>query len=688
MRLPLRFSLEIAASGLIAVTALYIGTGMNSVHKLAIATSGTALLIGGLSLATDKSGLLKLKIGELQAELEAVQKKLDREYDDKKELVSTSIELQNKLEKLKLKLENIVKERDTWMIASNEAGKKIIELQQGLNTYRDEIARRDSSDRREIHIAVKEQVERIRARLHENSTRWTAEEVATKQKEFDGQLALYQGRVTELNIELDSLKTELEEVESDNKQLKVALESLHKEDLPEIQKTFESEWKNNDELMQRNIEQLRQMNAELSKPDLFLGKTISNTRANEVIDYFWKQDITLEGRWIERGESTDVIYFHARELSSNPDLLETLNDVTNINWIRQQFGLFENPKFDIDWQRLLVTLKVVHTKIKASQKDVERLWKSKEEFLDIAGKWQRIRITGGSESGKSPTAENVAYAMVSARYGQVKLYDPQSASAKNHWSIKPVGVTHKDSVSGMKELASLMNANTIDNSVYLFDEVDSTLSDEPFAAKHIKDFIKQASHKTLRCLLIGQNANASNYKGFQRTDFNNVVNLHIGANAYEAIENSSMTSSQKDKLKGIAEKLTEYCASINQQLPLENLDSKAARFALVIEPSKQPYYLELPYFGEYKLSEIATQHTENDDAASLAANAADAADKALNADSTVAASLPVNPYIGMQCLSCNEGKYTKTKSSRGIKYYTCNTCHKSKSENVLSNIGS
>ena len=144
--------------------------------------------------------------------------------------------------------------------------------------------------------------------------------------------------------------------------------------------------------------------------------------------------------------------------------------------------------------------------------------------------------------------------------------------------------------------------------LHIFDEIDSTMSHTKGKKIVIGDFInfiiKQASHQNLGVVFIGQNANVSEYPGMSRSDWNSAVNLHIGANCYDAIENSNQfTTHQQNKLKAIADKLTAYCESKNNELGLDNTDAEAYRFGFVVEPGKKPYFISLPSFGSYKFDE-------------------------------------------------------------------------------------
>ena len=125
-----------------------------------------------------------------------------------------------------------------------------------------------------------------------------------------------------------------------------------------------------------------------------------------------------------------------------------------------------------------------------------------------------MRITGGSESGKSPTAENVICAILAQTVGACDFYDPMFESVKNHRSIPATGRSHADSVQGLKAYQAKMESIP-SNSLYLawFDEIDTTLDENPKSSSDLKAVLKQSSHKNSGLVITGQNANVRNLKG-------------------------------------------------------------------------------------------------------------------------------------------------------------------------------
>jgi hypothetical protein len=156
-------------------------------------------------------------------------------------------------------------------------------------------------------------------------------------------------------------------------------------------------------------------------------------------------------------------------------------------------------------------------------------------------------------------------------------------------------------VQGLKDYQSRMQSAPSD-SLYLawFDEIDTTLEENPKSASELKAVLKQSSHKNSGLIITGQNANVRNLKGgFDRSDMNNFVCLHIGDNYRDALANSHLSESERSNLMKTGDALTDWCAFKNEEDGLDHTDPSAYRFALVLEPNKKGYFMILPEFGEY-----------------------------------------------------------------------------------------
>jgi predicted RNA-binding Zn-ribbon protein involved in translation (DUF1610 family) len=329
-----------------------------------------------------------------------------------------------------------------------------------------------------------------------------------------------------------------------------------------------------------------------------------------------------------------------------------------------------------------------HKKPKADVKDIERLWIPAAKFEQTVKGWSRVRLTGGSESGKSPTAENLAVAILKNRPGVPKLYNPQYDSVKNYWTLPVEGTSHTDSEKGIASLAKQVDARANGEEsktsfeLSIFDEVDSTMSHtkgkKAVIGGNVNFIIKQASHQNLGAIFIGQNANVSEYPGMDRSDWNSAVNIHIGANAYDAITNSNrFTSDEVNKLKQTADKITEFCNDKNTELGLEKTDPQAYRFALVVEPNKKPYFIELPAFGTYTFDQLQQPQHVTPAMVTATPDTSRESLEPLKTRNTSASPLDIQSgYVGLACPSCNSTNRVKAGKYQGRQRWQCKDCGK------------
>ena len=432
---------------------------------------------------------------------------------------------------------------------------------------------------------------------------------------------------------------------------------------------------------------------ELERPFLLPGDVEQSNVSNSIANYYLSIGYRLDCLdWLQTDVGYKLLFstsrngqrFISNEMLNNKELglPEKLKELCNA---------LNTPKFErsergghwfIDVQKWYAK------KEKLQEKDISRLWVTVDKFESKVKHWERIRITGGSKSGKSPTAENIAVVMAQhSNNPSISLYNPRQDSLKNHWSIPAIGFTHNDSRDGLKTLVDAVQNKTKNLPIYLFDEVDNTLTDTINGKKQyalgsqIKFILKEASHDGLKVIFVGQNANVSNYPGMDRSDWNNAVNIHIGDNAYEAITNSNQfTNSEQIKLKENADKIKSYCESKNEELGLDENSENAYRYGFVVEPSKRPYFMELPSFGSYTYDLLDSITTDSSNSTEHLPNSREQSTKL---DSSVAENLPEYPYSAAICPKCNTGKLKPTTKIRGVNYYVCNHCNKKSSENIL-----
>jgi hypothetical protein len=341
---------------------------------------------------------------------------------------------------------------------------------------------------------------------------------------------------------------------------------------------------------------------ECKKPLQFSGASSFAIMANSVSMYYYNRyQFLLDALdWQETETGFKVIY----SIRRNPGLVET--EISADNSLEQTAAFCNSlhgtePKWEFNRQFSQLCLTVIHRRVVKLKNELPRGVKIADKFLQTVRNWRRVRITGGSESGKSPTAENLVCALTTLHNGVCDFYDPMFDSVKNYRSIPAKGRSHADSVQGLKEYQSRMQSIPSE-SFYIawFDEIDTTLDENPKSASDLKAVLKQSSHKNCGLVITGQNANVRNLKGgFDRSDMNNFVCVHIGDNYRDAIANSHLSESERSNLMKTGDALTDYCAVKNDEDGLDHTDPSAYRFALVLEPNKKGYFMILPEFGEY-----------------------------------------------------------------------------------------
>jgi predicted RNA-binding Zn-ribbon protein involved in translation (DUF1610 family) len=425
----------------------------------------------------------------------------------------------------------------------------------------------------------------------------------------------------------------------------------------------------------------------LSKPITYPGATRTDMRiANIVISYFERLGIILDRAGSDyRGYEALLEFIPDRtgrlvlasELNEHSERLQGLTHVLN------------KPEFKLDGETGLMTLLVRWgNKPRADINDISKLWVAAAKFEQTVKGWSRVRLTGGSESGKSPTAENLAIAILKSRPGLAKLYNPQYDSVKNHWSIPVEGTSHSDSEKGIASLATQVDLRANGHQtrdvfeLSIFDEVDSTMSHtkgkKAVIGGNVNFIIKQASHQNLGAIFIGQNANVSEYPGMDRSDWNSAVNVHIGANAYDAITNSNrFTADEVTKLKQTADKITEFCNDKNTELGLEKTDPQAYRFALVIEPNKKPYFIELPAFGTYTFDQLQQHQPSTPGVESATPDNSTKTLEALKTGISTASPMDIQSgYVGSSCPGCGSANRVKAGKYQSRQRYQCKECGK------------
>lgn len=374
-----------------------------------------------------------------------------------------------------------------------------------------------------------------------------------------------------------------------------------------------------------DLEKANERVAQLSAPIIWKFALNHATRAgNLIIEYCKSLRIHLD-RSHYTGDVYEVdLYFFTDRINAAATIdVKALNDEGDR--LAQLTHCLEPIKFTYEYEtRLLVAHAVLLKKPKrdTTKQDIDKLWISSNKFEKTVAKWERVRITAGSTGGKSPTAKNLALAIMKTRNGQgeIRLYDPQHGSKKDYWDMPKSGISHADNVRGMEELCKELVRRSEKPGqhhfiLYIFDELDSTIAQERpnndyyYFKDKVTYSLKQASHQNIGAIYIGQACDASTIPGMSWSDWNNAVQIHIGANAGIWLDKAkTITNEEKSKLLEKYRKIQEYCDHQNEELGLDIMtDAGAYRFALAVPLTGLPQFIQLPAFDSYEYSEVMQQ---------------------------------------------------------------------------------
>jgi predicted RNA-binding Zn-ribbon protein involved in translation (DUF1610 family) len=322
---------------------------------------------------------------------------------------------------------------------------------------------------------------------------------------------------------------------------------------------------------------------------------------------------------------------------------------------------------------------VKKTTIEKLETDISKIWIPSNKFEHYVKNFERIRVTAGSTGGKSPTAKNLALAIMSSRQGKgcIKLYDPQHGSKKDYWNMPKSGTSHEDNFKGLKELCGLINARRNGHIhefiLYIFDEIDNTVANLGREGAEFKNYlkivIKEASHANLGAIFVGQSVDANEVPGMTHSNWNNCVQIHIGSNAGIAIDKlTTITTEDKTRLLEQYRKIQDYCDRKNEELGLDIFtDATAFRFALVVPLTGLPKFIQLPDFDNYEYTDVMSTNTQN---VTLPNNLESTIEEVENKVSEVKIKCPY-------CTSTNYKRNGKTKPDTPVQKYLCKDCGKS-----------
>lgn len=716
----------VSLAGIVASMGLLAGSVFTSNAMLASFStlSGTVSLYGYVgAVRSDDRKRLKAELDTITATLNQAETELQRVQQDKLRLDTQLQALQGNIAALQSELQQMQtlrRERDSLLSVKAQyerlqADYKQLDQEQTQDNIELENLRFQHHELQTQTAQLKAELDRVTAEnsslSHENleyKARFSSadelarlragKEVSDLQDKIAALQQTYNQKMAEY-VALAEKHNELIAVhDSALTDLKGKFAYLTGEGFKEVEEGFSAELSERDQTLIAAYKRI----LELETPHYFddIGDFV---RPNRLIKALWEseQPLCLDGSEIvpyPDGTGFDV-YFSLRDRKVRGQAtIDALNNRGN------EFSVLcscvKDVKFSYDRvnpHRIKATFVLRKATTQSKEAETMKLWEPANKFPKLVKKWARVRVTGGSETGKSPTVENMVVCILEARPGKVFLHNPQFNSVKNHWSLPTASTNHDESFEALKELADEIDQRSRGKSrdqhqLHVFDEIDSTMTEHQTSSKYVKEIVKQASHQNISAILIGQNANASTYKGMDRSDFNNVVNLHLGSNIYDALTNTNMSSDWVSELTPKATKLLEFCEAKNAELGLDTTDPKSYRVALVVEPNKKPYFIELPEFGCYEYNPKAAVSSRKEHPASVAETVAGplASAEVENAENLVAVgngsvvgTLPESyDQAGGKVLACPVDQSHKLSKQRDGRYY-CSGCKAKYSQSKL-----
>ncbi|MEM7556699.1 MAG: hypothetical protein AAF378_21895, partial [Cyanobacteria bacterium P01_A01_bin.84] len=363
---------------------------------------------------------------------------------------------------------------------------------------------------------------------------------------------------------------------------------------------------------EKNLE-IANLKAEINQNRKPLKWTLANSReleiGNMIIDYFWKDGTGyyLDRSFMETDGYESKIYF---QIDRNPrQIVES--ELNERSEELQQFCRVLKPiTFKYSGSKGLmvatVTLKE-KPKSETSENTIRRICKPHDLFKAAVGGYERWRVTGGSQAGKSPTAQFIADAITAYNSKEVKvrLFNPQYGSKKDNWKYQTEGKNADECLKGFELMGDEIKQrqskklSTEVFHLFIFDELDSVV-EELGSAKVKKPLlygVKQASHQDVGTIIIGQSSAANVVSKMTWSDWNSTAQLHIGENAKLFIESRWKNEPEKreEYLKQYGT-IRDYFESKNNENGLTIADYGYFRFAFVAIPNQRPFFIELPPF--------------------------------------------------------------------------------------------
>ncbi|MEM7556038.1 MAG: hypothetical protein AAF378_18455 [Cyanobacteria bacterium P01_A01_bin.84] len=366
-----------------------------------------------------------------------------------------------------------------------------------------------------------------------------------------------------------------------------------------------------DEIDNKNIE-IAKLKTEINEHRKPLKWLLAQSRelqiGNLIIDFFWKQGY---GYYLDRSfHETDgydcKLYF---QIDRNPrQVVESeLNEHSEA--LQQYCNVLKPVAFKYSGAKGLMVASVsLREKPKTDGvSDISRICKPHKVFKASLSSYERWRVTGGSQAGKSPTAQFIADAITaySSKEVKVRLFNPQHGSKKDNWKYRAEGKNAEECLKGFSTLndeiknrqSKKRSTDTFD--LFIFDELDSVI--EELGSTKVRPSllyaVKQASHQDVGIIIIGQSSAANVVSKMTWSDWNSTAQCHIGENAKLFIENRWKNEpEQRDEYLKQYATIRDFYQRKNDELGLTISDYGYFRFAFIAIPNQKPYFIELPPF--------------------------------------------------------------------------------------------
>lgn len=619
--------IQVGSGSAIALGAFLFGiwgSNVGNFNRYLLTALSAGATVGAVSIVRDRSGVLKLELLGLKAEVDRLQQKLDSEYQNKQKTTEIAVKLQDKVSKLQAKLDQLQAALDAaqgqnteWQVAANQAAHKAIGLKQQVEALEGKLA---SSDRAWLQSRLKQSAQQSAANIDKIWGKRHQKYQAELKAESDAQIAHYCQIAEQLKAEVEQLKAELQQTQADKGELLEGLKTNYSS-IVEAKQVFNAQWEQNETLTQQSIEALQRKNAELEAPRMFRGGTPIDEIGNRIIKHFAETGVILDaiesvmipGGWrlkFKVDRNPDSTRLAETEFDKHRDFLGL-------------WGLSQRPlDFALDTRNFIVSVDLFttpdsgkarpaaagsvasppavtaavtpgHAAIAAdlsAARFQELGCYSAVEFEQVVREKfvPRVRVVAGSTGGKSPLLELIACAIACAHGGELWLINPIPGSPKDWFAIPGVvppgsdgiqaaiawlGKAHTEFKARRNDLPGTASKPFI---TVLVDEINAIARDFPNLGTIVKDFYQLSDHTKMGFLTAGQGGNVSGVSGGSKAnsktgnasklmeeDFQNSTQVFTAAAAKTWIKKNLKGAEATPVLDRLAA-LNQLCDELNQ----------------------------------------------------------------------------------------------------------------------------